>query len=402
MTYPPPTKIFIDQTKSPILTGPLYVRLETCKEKIIALQGGGDAGKTVTVIQWLTIKAIETPKLIIRVVAESVPNLKSGAIQTFFDYVEGHEQIRPFLSNYNVADKTQYFKNGSMISFKSYDNDRSARGSESDYLFLNEVNNLTYNLFWELQRKCRIKVLMDFNPTYKFFVHHKLIDAKDSQFVGKVKRFICDHRDNPFLSEDTHADYESISDPEKFRVYARGLTGKVEGTIFNFTKVDKIPEKLPFGFGIDFGYNQDKTSIVKVYWEGRNRYYEELYYKVGVDTEEIAGILKINGCTTSTYVWGDHDKNASTYLRKMTIPFRMARKGPNSLTASISKVNEYNNFYFESPHLEDELKTYVWAQGIDLLTGNEVSLNVPVDGMEDHSIAAIRYFIYSHSLRFVS
>lgn len=100
-------------------------------------------------------------------------------------------------------------------------------------------------------------------------------------------------------------------------------------------------------------------------------------------------------------VWGDHDKNASLYLRKLGIPFRMARKGPNSLIASISKTNEMNNHYIDSPGLDAELSTYLWAKGTDLLTGNEVSLNAPVDGFEDHSIAAIRYFNFSHSKRFV-
>ena len=385
-----------------LTTGPLYSKIAECKSKFVILQGGKWSSKTVNTLIHLGLLAVKS-KITITVIGSTIPNLKKGALRDFQNYVANKSGIKELIASYNTSERTYHFKNGSIFEFTSYSSPLEATSGKRDYAFFNEVNGMKYDIFDNVVMSTALQVYMDYNPVAPFFVHSKFINAKPGdQYYGKFTRFITDHRHNPFLSQEKHDDIESISDPEKFRVYARGLTGKVEGTIFNFTKVDKIPEGLPFGFGIDFGYNHDKTSIVKVYFDGRNRYYQELYYKVGVDTDEISNILKVNGCTTSTYVWGDHDKTASNYLRKAGIPFRMARKGPNSLTASISKVNEYNNFYINSPHLEEELKTYIWAQGIDLLTGNEVSLNVPIDGMEDHSIAAIRMFIFSHSLRFVS
>ena len=78
----------------------------------------------------------------------------------------------------------------------------------------------------------------------------------------------------------------------------------------------------------------------------------------------------------------------------------MARKGPNSVVPGISKVKECNNHYIDSPHLEAELQTYTWQTAVDLLTGEEVTINQPVDGMPDHALAAIRYWDYSYSKRF--
>jgi phage terminase large subunit len=385
-----------------LTTGPLYSKIAACKSKFVILQGGKWSTKTVNTLIHLAGLAVNS-KVTITVIGSTIPNLKKGALRDFKNHVASKSGIKERIKEFNQSERTYTFINGSIIEFTSYTSALDATSGKRDYAFFNEVNGIKYDIFDNVVMSTALQVFMDYNPVAPFFVHSKFINSKPGdQYYGKFTRFITDHRHNPFLSQEKHDEIESISDPEKHRVYARGLTGKVEGTIFNFTKIDKIPEGLPFGFGIDFGYNHDKTSIVKVYWQGRNRYYEELYYKVGVDTDEIATVLKSNGCTTSTYIWGDHDKTAKTYLWKAGIPFRMARKGPNSLTASISKVNEYNNFYFNSPNLDDELKTYIWAQGIDLVTGNEVSLNIPVDGMEDHSIAAIRYFIYSHSLRFVS
>ena len=386
-----------------ITVGPLYAKIATCKSKFIILQGGKWSSKTVNTLVHLGLEAVRV-KQVITIVGSTIPNLKKGALRDFQNHVAGKAGIKERIKDFNSTDRRYTFTNGSIIEFTSYATSLEATSGKRDILFVNEANGIGYDVFNNAAMSTSGQVILDYNPVAPYWCHYKIINFKpeNTEYYGKFTRFITDHRHNPFLTQEKHDEIESISDPEKFRVYARGLTGKVEGTIFNFTKVDKIPEGLPFGFGIDFGYNVDKTSVVKVSIDGNKRYYHELLYEVGVDTDKIAKILIENGCTTNTMVWGDHDKTASTYLRRLNIPFRMARKGPNSLVASISKVNEYDNYYFNSPNLEKELETYLWDKGIDILTGNEVSLNVPVDGFEDHSISSIRYFIYSHSLRFVS
>lgn len=399
--------------------GPLFHKLLTCIKKIIVCQGGGDAGKTVAILQILAVKAIREPGVVITVEGEDVPNLKRGALRTFQRYVACDPEIKAHILNYNKSELTYYFKGGSIIEFKSFEDEDDARGSERDYLYMNECNTRSYSLFWQLQRKTRKQVFLDYNPSMRFWCHEKLLDIKtqEQQFVGKVQLYITDHRHNPFLTQDVHDDYESISDPETFRVYSRGMTGKVQGTIYRFKKIDKIPEGLPFGFGIDFGYNQDPCAIMKIYYHRRDRYWEELLYKseneildtiinenLGDMTPAgyLADILKKNGCETNGLVWGDHDKNYSVQLRKKSIPFRMTKKGPNSVKAGISKVKSFNNYYYNSPILEKELETYVWDKGVDLLTGKEIYLDVPVAGMPDHALDAGRYFIHPHAMRFAN
>jgi len=98
-------------------------------------------------------------------------------------------------------------------------------------------------------------------------------------------------------------------------------------------------------------------------------------------------------------VYGDHDGDMSRNLRRLRVGYRMARKGPNSLVASISCVQRFENYYYQSPNLAKEILTYTWATISDPLTGNEVSTGEPIDGMPDHAIAAIRYFNHSFSMR---
>lgn len=424
MTYPEAVKIYVhDENKEPLLTSELFFKLENCPKKIIVLQGGGDAAKTSTALTWLTVKAIQTPKTKINIVGATVNHLKDGALQLFQTYIEDNDQVKPFIRSYNKTDR-DYNINNSKFVFKAYETPKKARGSENDYVFMNEANLQDYDLFWELQRKCRKKIIIDYNPTFAFWCHSKLLN-KDSpnfekQFADDVQLYILDHRHNPFLSQKDHDSYENISDPERFRVYARGLTGQTKGAIFNFKPVDAIPEGLEFGFGMDIGYTSDKTTIVKVYLQGKNRYYQELLYKSNDEIQDeinsrdlkdkagrpktiegyINDILVAHGMTTGTMIWGDHDKNMSTKLRRLNVPYRMAKKGPNSVVASISSVKRYTGYYYQSPNLENELRTYIWQTAVDILTGNEVTTGEPVDGMPDHLISGIRYFEHSHSLRF--
>lgn len=434
MTYCQPTKIVILKNQPPLLTGPLFTKLETCDKKIIICQGGGDAGKTVTILQWLAIKCIQRKGIQVSVVGIDVPNLKRGAMLAFKRYIGGNPQIAPFIKSFNNTDRQYHFTNGSIISFVSFEDDEDkARGAENDYVFMNEANIMSYNLFWQLQRKCRSKIILDYNPTWKFFAHSKLIEGGESQFIGRVQLYIVDHRHNPFLSEEDHQDYENISDPERHRVYARGFTGKIKGAIFNFVKVDKIPTRtiidedgsvsefpLEFGFGMDVGYTSDKTTITKVYMNGKDHYYQLLLYKSNdtiqneinenslVDDKGnpqtieyyIKKILVDNGLTTGSLLWGDHDKNMSNKLRRIGVPYRMAKKGPNSVAASISSVKRYNGYFYQSPELEEEMKTYIWEMVIDITTGNEITTGQPIDGMPDDAIASIRMFEHSYAMRF--
>lgn len=395
---------------------PLLQKLLDCLKKIVVLQGGGDAGKTVTILQRLALAAIREPNSVITVVAEDVPNIKAGVLRTFKKYVSVDPEIAPYISAYNQTERVFTFHGGSLIEFKSFEDEQDARGSERDYLFINECNSQTFNIFWQLQRKTRKQVFLDYNPTMRFWVHSKLLDkdTRDGQFEGKVQLYITDHRHNTFLSKEDHDAYESITDPDQHAVFARGRTGRVNGSIFNMKEVQAIPEGLPFGFGIDLGYNQDPSCIVKVWYDKKDRYYQVLLYMTENEILDLiieqkldltpagymAKILRDNGCTMQTLVWGDHDKVYKTAFLRNRIPYRMAKKGPNSVRASISAVKKYNNYYYNSPIIKTELNTYVWEKAIDVLTGKEVFTNEPVEGVPDHAMAAIRYFNYSYNRRY--
>lgn len=385
--------------------GPLFEKIMNCKEKIIILQGGGDAGKTVTTLQYLGVMATQDPGAIITVTAQDGPNLKKGAMRSFQNYVA--PDLRKHIQSFNQTDRHYTFKqadqkgNKSLIEFSGFQDGQDAAGSERDYLFINECNSRTYEFFWQLQRKTRKKVILDYNPTSKFWVHSKIIDGEERQFQGKWKLFIVDHRHNPFLSQEDHDSYESISDPDMFRVYSRGLTGKIKGLIFgHFQKCDGPPAVYDrIIWGMDYGFTNDQTAIVKMWIAGKKRWAKEICYEPGISEESIKTLMEINGYEHGQAIYGD-SANAGNInaLRRIGLPVNPAIKGPGCEAARISKVRQHECFYFDSPNFEKELGMYKFVMAQDIVTGKEIMTNQPIKGW-DHLCDAFAYADYTDSFR---
>lgn len=377
------------------LTTPLFVKLRECQKKIIILQGGGDAGKTVTTLQYLGITAKEHNGLIITVTANSLPNLKRGALTSFQRYV--YPFIKDHISSYNKQENTYYFKNGSIIEFKSFNDELDARGSERDYLFMNEANSQQYSMFWQLNRKTRIQTILDYNPTSTFWVHTNILEGGEQEFNGEWKYFQLDHRHNPFLSERDHQRYESMSDPDLFKVYARGETGKITGLIFgHFVQVNEIPKDIDrVIWGIDYGYTNDPTAIVKVSIKGRERYYEEVCYEPGMSATHIKQVMDNLGRKPDEMLYSEIDNEMILQLRKLGVRVTQAKKGPGSRVAGISKMREFASYYI-GQNFDKEIMNYKYVTVTDTLTGKTILTNEPMDG-NDHLCQAATYATYTDS-----
>lgn len=385
-------------------TTELLEEIQNSNKKIVILQGGGDAGKTVTALQYLALECLKYDKMIVTVTGQDLPNLKRGALVAFDRYVLPY--IKQYGVHFNKAETTYYFPNGSIIEFKSFKDELDARGSERDYLFMNEANSQGYKMFWQLERKTRKRVILDYNPTAPFWVHANLIEGGEAQYEGHWDYFQVDHRHNPFLSEADHDRYENMSDPELFRVYARGETGKISGLILgHMKKIDAMPKCNRYVWGIDFGYTNDKTAIVRMGVIGRQRYFQECCYLSGKEMEEleegmpiavfIRNVMLKYGWAPGQPIYADHDPEMILQLRKVKLPVKEAKKGKGSKVAGISKMREYECFYMGA-NFEKEIINYKYVTVIEQVSGKEVTTNEPADG-NDHLCDSARYACYTDS-----
>src|SRR5690606_8096436 len=109
-----------------------------------------------------------------------------------------------------------------------FETPEQAEGGKRDILYVNEAPRIPYRTFFLAQMRTRVRTFIDYNPTSTFWVHNKVIENKVE--YNSVKIIRSWHIHNPYLSEEQRARIENIQDKDLWKVYARGLTGKLQGT----------------------------------------------------------------------------------------------------------------------------------------------------------------------------
>lgn len=367
--------------------GPIYDANLAAKEDIIVNQGGTYSGKTYGLMQVLNTIAVSERNKIITVVGESVPNLKKGAMRDNDKIVASSEILQSLITGGNKQERTITFGSGTIIEFTSYVTSQDAHSGKRDYLFINEAPGIPWAIAEQLINRTNTRTYIDYNPSIPFWSHEKLINP--GKFgAKKVKTIISDHRHNPFLTQEQHDHIEmrALQDPEWGKVYARGLTGKVEGLILrNWQIVDAIGTSAKLiANGLDFGFTNDPSASVAVYMQDGELWVDELLYETGLTNDKIADELKkYHG----NFVCDSSEPKSIQELKNHKLKAVPAEKGPGSVNTSIDILKRYKiNVTRRSVNLIKELNRYKWR--VDKTTG--ANLNEPVD-FYNHLIDALRY-----------
>ena len=348
---------------------------------IIINQGGTSSGKTYSILQNLFLHAIENDRCIITVAGQDIPNLKVGPIRDAHNIVENTEGLNNYILEYNKSDRVFTFVNGSIIEFKSYDDAQDAKQGKRDYLFLNEANGVDKIIWDELYIRTKKKSYIDYNPNNEFWVHTELIGKPN------VTLIISDHRHNTFLDQKIHDKIEAINDPELYKVYARGLTGKLEGVIFrDYNVVSGVPTDAKLiGYGLDFGFSNDPTALVALYSQSGELIIDELIYDRGLLNIRISDLMRELG-VNGRIIADSAEPKSIAELGAYGWQIEGAKKGPDSIRQSINTLKRYKlNVTQRSSNLKKELNGYKWKQNKDGKLDNE-----PVDFL-NHAIDALRY-----------
>lgn len=369
-------------------SSPVFVWNYQATAPVVINQGGTSSGKTYSILQVLFAKLAAAPNQVCTVVGQDIPNLKAGALRDALDIYTSSDTLRQLISAYNSQDRIFKFVNGSLMEFKSYDGPQDAKSGKRDYLFVNEANGIPYPVYEELYLRTRLQTFIDYNPNAEFWVH----EFEMSQ-PGRVL-FISDHRDNPFLSQATRDKIEALKlkDPELWRVYARGMTGKIEGLVFrDVYNADLLPAGAKYlGNGMDFGFTNDPTTSYDVYLSSGELYFDELLYTTGLTNPDIfAALSNVRAPRLFSVVADSAEPKSIEELRRLGLPIEPAAKGPDSINAGIATLKAYKlNLLPSCVNLKKELANYKWK--VDRLTGK--ATNQPVDAF-NHGIDAVRYLV---------
>ena len=362
-------------------------KIAALRKRVRIVQGGSSSSKTFTIIPFLIDYANKNANKEISIVAESIPHLRRGAMRDFVKIMEWVGLMD--YSAWNKSTLTYYFPNGSFIEFFSGDQPDKMRGARRDVLFVNEANNVAWETYYQLAIRTREFIYIDFNPTAEFWAHTELKGQPDVDFI------ILTYRDNEALETSIINEFKKAEEKAKtseywanwVKVYVNGEIGSLQGVVFdNWKTVDAIPQQARLlGYGCDFGYSNDPSTLVAVYQLNNEFYYDELIYQKGLLNSDLARLIKQHP-TAMIYADSAEPKSIQE-LKNYGIRITATEKGADSIMHGISKMQQAP-FYVtkRSLNLIKELRAYTWATD---KTG--ATLNKPIDAF-NHAIDAMRYY----------
>jgi phage terminase large subunit len=368
----------------------------TAQEKIASLrkrvriaQGGTSSSKTFSIIPLLIHYAIETPNSEISIVSESIPHLKRGAVKDFINIMLMTGNYKD--ANFNKSDLKYRFSNGSFIEFFSADQPDKLRGARRDVLFVNECNNIPFEAYNQLAIRTKKFIYLDYNPTSEFWVHTELLKDKDSDFV------ILTYKDNEALDPALVREIEKAKEKAKtsaywdnwWKVYGLGQVGSLDGVILqNWEQIDKVPNQAKLiGYGMDFGFTNDPTTLIGVYRYNDSLVVHEYLYQTGMLNSDIIRKLNDFGIVKTEKIYGDSAEPKSIEeIYRSGFNIKPVQKGVDSVKFGLQILQEYKLLVTkESTNLIKELRSYTWDKD---KTGRQ--LNAPIDEF-NHAIDALRY-----------
>lgn len=367
----------------------VYGHLKRSTKKIIVEQGGTRSGKTYNILLWIIFYYCgRNIGKTITIARKTFPAARSSVMRDFLEILKAAEIYRE--ENHNKSSH-EYMLNGNRVEFISMDQPQKIRGRKRDLAFLNEANELTFEDWQQIVFRTSDRIILDYNPSDTFhWIYDRVIPRDDCDFYQTT------YLDNPFLDATIKSEIERLKDTDEdyWRVYGLGERGTSRATIFQFGIVDEPKGKI-LSMGMDFGFTNDPTAIVKVYQEGSNLYIQELLYHTNLTNQDISEKFTLLGLTRYDEVWADSAEPKSIEeLHRMGWNVKPTAKGSDSIMAGIDILKRHKLFVTkDSLNVIKELQNYKWQEDKN---GN--LLNKPIDSY-NHAIDALRYATFNRLSR---
>ncbi len=351
------------------------------KKRIRACQGGTGASKTISIIQIL-IDMAQRDKVgtLTSVVSESMPHLKKGCIRDFKRIMKEHDYWKE--KNWFETDKIYTLETGSQMEFFGADQSDKLRGGRRDRLFINECNNVSFQAFEELEVRTRELVFLDWNPVSEFWFNTEVLGKR-----GDVEHIILNYLDNEGLDEESRKSIETRKNRRGWwKVYGLGELGEIEGKIYSDWKIiDEIPHEARLErYGLDFGYTNDPTSIVAIYYFNGGWILDEVCYKKGMSNQDIANTFK--AIKEKLVIADSAEPKSIDEIRSYGLNIQPTQKGKDSVRTGIQLVQDQPiSITKQSVNGIREYRNYLW-----IVDKNGRVLNEPEKG-NDHFLDAVRY-----------
>jgi len=359
-------------------------RILTLKKRIRAVCGGTSASKTISILLYL-IDLAQSDKIatLTSVVSESFPHLFRGAEKDFKNIMQSHKYWKD--NRWNGSSHTYTFETGSKIEFFSVDQPGKVRGPRRDRLFINEANNVSYETFDQLEVRTKEFIILDWNPVSEYWFYDKVEKRTDCEHI------VLTYKDNEALDKRIIESIEQRKDRKGWwQVYGEGQLGEVEGKIYKeWAIIDEISHHARLErYGLDFGYSNDPTAIVAIYYYDGGYIWDEICFQKGLSNKQIADIL--NNQPPKLVIADSAEPKSIDEIKSFGINILACEKGKDSVNNGIQLVQDQRiSITKRSVNIIKEYRNYLWETDKD----GKV-FNVP-EGIWNHSMDAGRYAMSS-------
>lgn len=303
------------------------------------------------------------------------------------------------LNEFEVTDKAIVNKvNGSDFIFKGlHHNEQSVKSIEGiDIAWVEEaqtVSEKSLEVLTPTVRKDGSQIIYTYNRLLEDDPVHKrlVLEGRPNSLIinvnydiaqkyGWLPKVILDEIEDDRVNRPSLYKHKWLGDP----------VGKERRIYNDWNVIDSIPHEARLvRRGLDFGYTNDPTAIVDVYYYNGGYIVDEVCYQKGLSNKIIADTINAQEKKVMCIADSAEPKSIDE-IKLYNVLINPSSKGPGSLKRGINYVQDQRiSITKRSQNIFNEYKRYLWREDKDGRVTND-----PEPGW-DHAMDAIRYAIDS-------
>jgi len=387
------------------------------------LYGGRDSGKSYSIAQKIIANIMGERYCKVVCLRKIYADIKDSQFDTIWTVIQSYGLEHLF--HYTIAPlQITCLLNYHKIMARGLDRPTKLKSiNNPSIVWVEEADEITKKDFTSSNTSIRapkgnlLQFIMTFNPeleegwiSEEFFPHKSQYEIADGKFnfIESIKPdttiMHSTYLDNDFCPPERGKIYEELAgdgDQNYYNVYCLGLWGNaLKGLVFeSFNYADKFPERQDckhYGYGLDFGFTNDPTSLIRCALAHGELWYEEVVYKRGLtntgERNSIVAEFQDNEISKNDDIIADSAEPKSIQeLRNAGYRVIGIKKPKDSIEAGITSMKRYPiNIVGASPNLRKEFKSYKYKES--KMDDSEFT-NKPIDAW-NHGIDASRYWTF--------
>jgi len=391
----------------------VYKPLFDNKARYVILMGGRGGGRSTVASQYANARLMAAEYFRCAIMRYILGDIRNSIYREITDRAEENEVLDQLDVNDSLM-KIEYGANSiNAVGFKKSSGEQKAKlKSLASYncVIIEEADEVTEDDFMQLDDSLRtvkgdIKIILLLNPPAKnHWIIKRWMKLLPSEQEGFYDFELKDGTQDTVLIKSDYTDniintapasvtlYESYRNtkPTHYWNMVKGLVPEtVVGKIYNnWVFIDSIPHEARLERrGLDFGYSNDPSAIVDIYYYNGGYILDEQLWKKEMSNKQLSDVILALSIPQTLVIADSAEPKSIDEIRLYGVNILPSQKGQGSVSQGIQYVQDKKiSVTKRSANLIKEYENYAWK--IDKDTGNP--LNIPAEGW-DHCMDAVRY-----------